>query len=273
MVRRLIMCFDRNASLARRGLSAILLMAIVASSAPAQTTKAKAPPAATKAPAAKSAASGQPKSAAKAAPPSAGELAAREGVLKSEDWDKSVGEFRKWLEMQSLYDEDQVAQITSRLDQGIKRMSADQLHRFMSSMYGKMKIFTSDRAHEAQVYLAETFEVASPTYAKRIRQRLPDPLTASAAQIDHSIAGLVAKRHNAVDLQKKFELARQQVAEYNQSQTRARQQEIARQQPDVESEQAPPLKTNTFDYPIGDAFNTGYDGYAGVTWTLGGYRF
>jgi hypothetical protein len=252
------------------GICAAAMLVVGPQRAPAQSANSKNLPAASKVPAA---AKSQPKSAAKAVPPSAAEIAARDSVLRSEDWQKTVGEFKKWLDMQSLYDDQQVTQINARLDQGIKRMTADQLHRFMSSMYGKMKIFTSDRAEEAQAYLAETFEVASPAYARRIRQRLPDPLTASAAQVDHALTMLVSKRQNAIELQKKFDIARQQVVEYNQAQARARQVEIAREQPDVESERSPPLKTNNFDYPIGDAFNTGWDGQAGVTWTLGGYRF
>ena len=153
-------------------------------------------------------------------------------------------------------------------------MTADQMHRFMSGMRTKMTVFTSERAEEAQSYLAELLEVASPAYAKRIRQKFPDPLLASASQIDHSLTMLVSKRQSTAEMQKHFDQARQQVVEYNKAQATARQQEIARQQ-DVQTqpESSPQLKTNTFDYPIGDAFNTGSDGYAGVTWTLGGYRF
>jgi hypothetical protein len=260
----------RCSPLVAAGLCAAALLTLAPRYAAAQAARSKAPPAGSKA---ASTTPSPPKAAAKVAPQQAEDAAARDRVLQSKDWQDTMREFKKWLSTQSLYDADQVEQIKVRLDRGIKRMTSAQLHLFMSSMRPKMNVLTSERAQDAQAHLSETFEVASPAYAKRIRQRLPDPLSASAAQIEHSLTMLVSKRQNTIDMQKSFDFARQQIVANNQAQVAARQQAQARERTSAESEGPPTPRPTRFDYPIGDAFNTGWDGQAGVTWDLNGSRF
>jgi hypothetical protein len=185
--------------------------------------KAKAPPGGSKAPATSSqspAASKQP-----AAPQrTADEETARNDILQSRSWQDLIGQFDEWLSIQILYDEEQVRHIRSRLKTGIGRMSAEQLQRFEGDLREKIALLTSDRALDAQDYLAAKFLVASEAYTKKIRQQLPDLLTSSAAQIDQRLSMYVVKRESRAQAQQSFEQTRERRLASNAAELKARQQ-------------------------------------------------
>ncbi len=230
----------------------------------------QAAPAATKPVATKSAA------ATKATPPSSSELAAREQILKSDEWRDVLSAFNDWLSKQTLYDDEQVTRIRQRLEIGIKRMTSTQSQRFMTEMSAKLEVLKSDHATEADDYLKETLSVASEAYARKVRQQLPDVLSMSAAQIDQKLAAITSKRAATAKIQKTFNDSRQRMVANYEAQTRARMRDQQAESADRASSY--PQRSNytpASDYYPNtyDAFDTGYDGYAGVDFPLDGYRF
>jgi hypothetical protein len=193
------------------------------------TTYAQTPPPRPKAPTApKAPASGTkaPAAGAKAPLPAAADTPEREQILQSQEWKQTIADFENWLSTQKLYDAQQAKQTQARLEVGISRMTPAQLQYFEKDMQGKLTVLTSDQAREAEEYLSQTLAVASPAYARKIRQKLPDVLTASAGQISQQLAGFAAKRDATAQLQQTFNDSRQQQIAYNQTQNAQRQQTL-----------------------------------------------
>lgn len=207
------------------------------------------------------------------AAPSAAELAAREQILKSDQWRETIERFQEWLTKQSLYDAEQVARTRLRLEVGIKRMTAAQLQRFLAELHTKLEVLENQHAIDAQEYLTETLSVASPVYARKVRQQLPDVLSMNATQIDQKLAAVTSKRAATAKMQKTFDTSRQRMIAANEAQTRSRQREQVAE--GVDRGPAPRNYTPASDYYPNyyDAFDNGLDGMAGVTLPLSGDRF
>ncbi len=205
--------------------------------------------------------------------------AARQQILNSPEWQDTISQFDQWLSSQSLYDAEQVKQTRARLAAGIKRMSSAQMQRFMTDMTAKLEILDGQTTRDAQAYLAETLAVASPTYARKVRQQLPDLLSSSAGQIEQKLAAITSKRQATAQMQKSFENSRQRQLAYNEERSRARQREQQLQAAERASSAGAASQGNDFTpaadyYPYSyDAFDSGAGGYAGMIWTIGSYRF
>ncbi|HVU85769.1 MAG TPA: hypothetical protein VHD36_00490 [Pirellulales bacterium] len=165
-----------------------------------------------------------PAPAAKTPPPPAVDSPEREQILHSRAWQQTIADFESWLSSQTLYDAQQVKQTRARLEVGISRMTPAQLQWFENDMQAKLKVLNSDQAQEAAAYLAQTLAVASPAYARKVRQKLPDVLTAPAGQISQQLAGFAAKRDATAQMQQAFNDNRQQQIAHNQTQIAAQQQ-------------------------------------------------
>jgi len=257
---------------------ASLLSAVPAADA-AQTSGAKSAPAARQPDRSESPATSSAPAAKSSVKPStpANDAAAREQILKSPEWHDTVNQFNEWLSSQSLYDADQVKQTRARLEAGIKRMSAAQMQRFMSDMTAKLEVLGDQATRDAQQYLTETLAVASPTYARKVRQQLPDLLSMNATQIEQKLSAITSKRQATAQMQKSFEYARQRQIAFNEERARARVRD--QQQQAAERASASTSQPNDFTpaadyYPYSyDAFDSGAGGYAGMIWTIGSYRF
>ncbi len=229
------------------------------SGAKAKGTKPAAPPTKTAAPAAKPAPT-------QSAHPDA---AARDQILASQDWRNTIQQFQQWLTSQTVYDAQQVKQTEARLSVGISRMSAAQLKWFENDLQEKLKVLNGPQAQDASTYLAQTFAVASPTYAKRVRANLPDLLTSSAAQINQRLAGFAAKQQTTLQMQKSFEDGKQQQIAYNQTQI-AEQQQILNKDLDRESAAvSQAVKGNDFSKSRDYFPNAGNDGPFGPGTSIG----
>lgn len=196
-----------------------------------------------------------------AAEPSSEEAAAREKILRSQSWQHTLRRFDEWLSAQSFYDAQQVKQTKARLQVGIGRMSALQLEKFQQDLDAKLDLLTSDRAHDASAYLTQTLEVASPAYARKLRQQLPDLLTMSAEQINHQLAALAAKHRNAARVQDNFDDSKRRVVAFNDwrvQQGRRKEREKARARREEDSTSSPQnYRPASEYYPLADVDEIG----------------
>jgi hypothetical protein len=205
------------------GLVAALLCAAVATHAFAQAgaPKTKAPPAGTKTTTPAGAGGTATKAPATSSTLSAADIAAKDKILNTPEWKQTFHEFNEWMSAQVIYDADQIQQVRKRMALGISRMTPAQLERFQSDIQEKLAVLNSDQAKQAGTYLTETFAVASPAYARKVRAKLPDVLTMTAAQINQQLDIFAVKHAAALKTQKTFEADRQQSIAYNQAQLAA----------------------------------------------------
>ena len=210
---------------------------------------------------------------------------AQQVVLQSPEWQRMIARFNDWLSDQSLYDPDQVKQIKQRLDAAIQKMSAEQLRAFLADMVAKLEVLISDRAKDAEAYLTETLSVASPAYARRLRQQLPDVLTMTPGQIDQKLTGFAAKRQSLVQMHKTFDDGRQQQIAYNHARLKAKQESKERALDRAESAAAAAAGSGQSDampardyYPfLGDQYGSSLYYFGGFGWygpvLIGSHRF
>ena len=275
-----VMCVQVLVRRAAVALGVVLIFA-VPHGAVAQTSaqKAKAPTSGTKAapttpgrtaPVVKAAPATTPAAGSKQPPQwTAEEAAARDKVLNGQPWNQMMHDFNQWLSAQPLYDAEEVKRIRTRLDIGVGRMSATQLERFLYDMQEKLQVLTGAQAQQASAYLAQTFAVASPAYAKRIRQKLPDVLTMTAAQINQQLAIFASKQQATVDMQKSFEDSRSQSIAYNQQQLAAQERASEAALSRAESGAASGSKGNNYTAARDYFPNAGNDGPFGPGTSIG----
>jgi hypothetical protein len=186
------------------------------------------------------------------------DAAAREQILRSQAWQEMMHQFDEWLSAQSLYDP---KQIQARLAAGIGRMTAAQLRWFLNDMHEKLEVLTSQAARDASTYLTETLAVASPAYARKIREKLPDVLVMTAAQINQQLSVFAAKHHQTIANQKAFDDSRSQEIADNQAQIAEEQQVLNRDLGKESTAAANASKGNNFtparDYYPGSVGNDG----------------
>ncbi len=194
----------------------------------------------------------------------------REEILNSQAWQQTIADFDAWLAGQSIYDPQQVQQTKARLEVGISRMTAPQLRYFQADLQAKLQVLTSQQSRDAESYLAQTLSVASPAYARKVRQKLPDLLTATAGQVSQQLAAFAAKRDNTAAMQQAFNDSRQQQIAYNEAQVQARAQESERALDRAQASAASSgSKGNNFT-PARDYFpNAGNDGPFGPGTSIG----
>jgi hypothetical protein len=148
---------------------------------------------------------------------------AQQQFLATEEWKTTASDFDQWLNTQMFYDEQRTAETRARFAVGVERMSAEQLQTFMVGLQNKLEILYSTLAQDAETYLMEKAAVASAAYMKRIRDKMPDVLTASAAQINQQLVALAAHRQSRRDLQQRFDDSRQERVVANQARLQQRQ--------------------------------------------------
>jgi hypothetical protein len=153
---------------------------------------------------------------------------AQQQFLATEEWKTTASDFEQWLNTQMFYDEERTTETRARFAVGVERMSAEQLQTFMVGLQAKLEILYSTLAQDAETYLIEKAAVASAAYMKRIRDKMPDVLTASAAQINQQLVALAAHRQSRRDTQQRFDDSRQQRVVANQARLQQRQEAHAR---------------------------------------------
>ena len=197
--------------------------------------------------------------------------AAKEQILKGSAWQESMHKFDQWLSAQTIYDPQQVETIKKRLVLGVSRMTPSQLQRFQADIDEKVAVLTSSQAQQASTYLAETFAVASPAYARKIRAKLPDVLTMTAAQITQQLNVFASKHSATLAAQKTFEDDRQQSIAYNEAQLAAMRDESDKAIARASAGAASGGKSGSYSAARDYFPNVGNDGPFGPGTSYGGF--
>jgi hypothetical protein len=138
---------------------------------------------------------------------------ARDDRRSSDPWRGTLERFDDWAATQQFYSHRQIEQMRRELIAKGERLSPDQADRLRRDLDTKLNILMSDEAREARQWLGKTLAVASPSYAQRVRSRLPDVMNESPPQVQADLNALAAREASAGRVEQGVERTRQQSVE------------------------------------------------------------
>jgi len=98
-------------------------------------------------------------------------------------WPHVLQLFDEWAAVQQIYTPEQVQQWRAQLISKAATLPPADAAALATSMSAKLQVLLGAEARDARKWLAQTLEVASDSYAAKVRARLPDPRTMTAAQL------------------------------------------------------------------------------------------
>ena len=128
--------------------------------------------------------------------------------LTGDEWQDTLLRFEQWLQIQSLYDVEQVQQMRARFAERAQGTAAQDRAKFVQDVDAKLQILYGPGAADVQSYFAETLSVASPAYVKKRRQLLPDVVASTPDQLKDRLARFAVKHQSTVEAHQAFEQRR-----------------------------------------------------------------
>jgi len=122
-------------------------------------------------------------------PPQGGDATTAE-ILKSKRWRSAVHGFKEWLSVQQVYTKEQAQTLTAGFDAKVAKMSASQLQDMLDDMEAKLNVLFSPEAEEARAWLANYMAAYNEHGIEKIRSKLPDVATMTAAQMRQELLRL-----------------------------------------------------------------------------------
>jgi len=117
--------------------------------------------------------------------------------------------FDQWAEQQRIYSKDDVANMRARIVDRLEHLSPQDAAVFSNDMTAKIETLSSPNAKAAEQWLAQTLAVASDSYARDLRARLPDPVNDSPGKVAAEIEALEAREANLKQVRQGADRSRQ----------------------------------------------------------------
>jgi len=201
------------------------------------------------------------------------EAAKKRQIMESPEWKQAKYAFDEWISVQKIYDAKRVAEIKKQLRANIEAMTAEEFGEFLLDMQNKLKILTSKEAREARAWLARNMALAAAPYRAKMRKKLPDVASMTAAQLDQALRTFEAQRaasaKESVDAASARKQQIQATQQYLQESQRARERALDRNTYNARnysrSNYVPPVQINLNvpvqrSYPYSGPFSN-YSGY------------
>ena len=129
--------------------------------------------------------------------------------LTGDEWQDTLLRFEQWLSVQTLYDAEQVRQMRARFAERAKRTSTADRKHFINEVDAKLQILYSPGIYELEAYFEETLAAATPAYAKKRRQQLPDVVGLTPEQLKERLARFALRHQSTAEVHQTFEQMRQ----------------------------------------------------------------
>jgi len=129
--------------------------------------------------------------------------------LTGNEWHDTLLRFEQWLQVQTLYDVEQVQQMRARFAERAKQTTEAERSKFIRDVDAKLQILYGPGAADVQSYFEETLSVASPAYVKKRRHLLPDVVASSPEQLQERLARFAVKHQSSVEAHQAFQQMRQ----------------------------------------------------------------
>jgi hypothetical protein len=154
--------------------------------------------------------------------------AALRPFLTGDDWQDALLRFEQWLQVQALYDAEQVKQMRAKFAARAKAASTGDRKAFIKEVDAKLEILYSSRTMKLQDQFAEILSAAAPAYAKKLRQPLPDVVSSTPAQLREQLSRLALRHQSTVEMHQTFDQMRQNKIASNEATAEARHNERPR---------------------------------------------
>jgi hypothetical protein len=110
--------------------------------------------------------------------------AAKRQIMASPEYREAQAAFREWLSVQQMYDEGQIKELRTELDQRIEGMSASELEEFLLAVREKLNILLSPEAQEARKWAANYMSVLATHKAEEFKKKLPDVVNMTNSELE-----------------------------------------------------------------------------------------
>jgi hypothetical protein len=141
--------------------------------------------------------------------PGDSQQAERRQIFESERWRETNRILNEWLSVQTVYTDDEVANLKVELNARTARMSPRELEAFLEEMEGRLEVLMSPEAEDARQWLARLFAVARDP-EQRVGRRRPDVMNMTASEIREELNWLEQHRESRQQAQATFDRTRAQ---------------------------------------------------------------
>lgn len=122
-----------------------------------------------------------------AADGAAADAAAKQQILQSEAWKAAMNRLDEWLSVQVAYRPEEIDDLQQRMRAKVAAMSSGELQEFLHQMDEKLNILHSPQGVQARRWANQYLELLSDARAAEFRQRIPDVVNMTAAQISDAL--------------------------------------------------------------------------------------
>jgi hypothetical protein len=160
----------------------------------------------------------------------ADEIAAKRAILESPRWQRMMFEFKQWLSVQKIYNQQQVDELKRNFNQHVAEASHSELQFILDDMETKFQIIDSQPAQDARAWMAHYLSVVTQKKRDELLKDVPNIATMTAAQLQQEVMKIERKKAAAARNQAAFDQARQAQVDAQLKQNQQSQQAYIQQQ-------------------------------------------
>lgn len=148
-------------------------------------------------------------------------------ILSSPEWRRAVFELGHWLDTQSIYSGKQVAEIKSRFNARVAKMSAYEANYLLDDLQRKFRVMDTPEAIDARQWVGQYLSVLSETKRADFLKHLPDVTSMSASELEEEIRQIESTKERLASSQTAFDKSRQDLVRLQQQSIMAAQKSAA----------------------------------------------
>jgi len=127
----------------------------------------------------------------------------------SEPWQQTLRDFDEWAQIQRLYTEQQVAEMREKILEKVADLPPEDSDRFRDEVNAKLHVMLSAEARDARKWLTDTLAVASDSYAKKVRAKMPDVVKESSSDLAADLDRFGSRQTNVKQYQQGMQKTRE----------------------------------------------------------------
>lgn len=175
-------------------------------------------------------ASGSPDKQPATAATTSDEIAAKRAILESPRWQRMMFEFKQWLSVQKIYNDQQVVDLKRNFNQHVAEASPSELQFILDDMEAKFQIIDSQPAQDARAWMAHYLSIVTQKKRDELLKDVPNIATMTAAQLQQEVMRIERKKAAAARNQAAFDQVRQAQVDAQLKQNQQAQQAYIQQQ-------------------------------------------
>lgn len=134
----------------------------------------------------------------------------KEKIMSSPEWERARQAFEDWLDVQTMYNEQEVAQLRADLRKEIASMTAPELKQFLGEIQAKLNVLLGNDVEEARQWVGKYLSVLATHQHDDFLKKLPDVRDMSADEMQKYLQDLQQQRRREISRQRASDRAREQ---------------------------------------------------------------